>query len=80
MYLSEEEARTRWCPFVRVEGSNRVLNMKTDGFTNAPQPFHCIASECMAWREVHVGHLKAGTGAALANHGYCGLCERPEFG
>ncbi|MEJ0026038.1 MAG: hypothetical protein WDN01_08435 [Rhizomicrobium sp.] len=80
MYLSEEEAKERWCPFARVEGSNRMFNTLSDGFKDSPAPYHCIAGECLAWREVHVTYLKVGTGKAMANHGYYGLAERPEFG
>jgi hypothetical protein len=80
VYLSEEKAREKWRPFVRVEGSNRVFNTKSDGLVNSPQPYHCIGSERTLWREVHVTHLKASTGKAMANHGYCGMGERPEFG
>jgi hypothetical protein len=80
MYSSEEEARERWCPLARIDGNSRIVNTLHDGFKGSPAPYHCIAGECMMWREVHVAHLKAGTGRAMANHGYYGLAARPEFG
>ena len=76
MLTTENSAREKWCPFVRISGSNRLYNEKTDGFKNAPHPYHCIAGECMAWRELHYSHVKGGD-QSLEQHGYCGLAERP---
>ena len=78
MFTSLEQARGKWCPFVRVEGSNRFNNTLTDGFANTRGPYHCIADECMMWRGVH-GHLKHGVQEALSQHGYCGLSAKPEY-
>jgi len=36
MFLTEEEAKTKWCPLTRTPSIQR--NMR------------CLASECMAWR------------------------------
>ena len=36
MFLTATEARTKWCPFVRIEGSNRFDNTLNDGFVNTP--------------------------------------------
>jgi hypothetical protein len=63
----------------RVDGHNRVNNTLNDGFENAPEPFHCIASKCMMWREIHYSHIKAGATLSLAGHGYCGAAGRPEI-
>jgi len=46
--MTEEEARKKWCPHIRVVGSNR------DNRTTPPkleQKFRCIASDCMMWEE-----------------------------
>jgi hypothetical protein len=47
---TEEQARTKWCPHVRVsDGSwNRKWSLNTDG--KGQERARCIASECMAWR------------------------------
>lgn len=76
MQLTEEMARTKWCPFARAGGNNRFYNERTDGFQNTPGAYHCIASDCMAWRELHYSHLK-GDEVGLEQHGYCGLAGRP---
>ncbi|MBL9010965.1 MAG: hypothetical protein JNL56_07295 [Alphaproteobacteria bacterium] len=78
MFLTATEARTKWCPFVRIEGSNRFDNTLNDGFVNTPSPYHCIAEECMQWREVR-GHLKQGVLTAMKDHGFCGVGIKPDF-
>ena len=75
--MTEEEARKRWCPFVRyatrddggdyperahVVTGNRFLHKPGPGLTN------CIASGCMAWRW---------TGFPAERLGYCGLAGKP---
>lgn len=54
--LTEDEAKTKWCPFARVRG--KYDDGPTSAFNRCP-PFdnalvpecRCIASECMAWRQ-----------------------------
>ena len=53
--LTEEEAKTKWCPFARYsskeEGWKRGINRWVgDDSQFNPVPAQCIASECMAWR------------------------------
>lgn len=64
MPLTEEEAKTKWCPFARVvgvfaagnepavPGHNRtVFSSKGSAVEQkSPAPASCIASGCMAWR------------------------------
>lgn len=45
MLLTEEEAREKWCPFSRAQGTGAELSHnRPDG------SYNCIASGCMAWR------------------------------
>lgn len=68
MIVTEEEAKKKWCPFVRHEGDkggswNRTVSaMKRifgwDGGNPYPEETcNCIASECMAWRWAHMRHF-----------------------
>jgi hypothetical protein len=65
MYLAEEEAKQKWCPFV---GEQRLEQ----------QGENCIASECMAWRIPHTieqGDMRLYNKDSF---GYCGLAGKPE--
>lgn len=74
--MTEDEARTRWCPFVRelwtggVEAQwsgNRYFN---EDRSQVQENVSCLGSRCMAWRwdsQVH-------------RSGFCGLAGKPEFG
>jgi len=45
MIVSETDSRPLWCPFVRVgEQANGAAENRPDG------SFHCLGSQCMAWR------------------------------
>lgn len=53
--MTEEEAKTKWCPFTRV-----VVNAENYSNGNRFENGHryneqalCIGSACMAWRELH---------------------------
>lgn len=78
MSVSESVARTKWCPLVRIDNGNRLHNTMTDGFQNSEKMYHCIASDCMGWRQYHLSHSK-GSGAEVKPHGYCGFAGRPEL-
>lgn len=57
--MTEDEAKTKWCPFARVlengslgNGNNRVQE-KTGSEVRAPIASFCLGSTCMAWRTRH---------------------------
>jgi len=70
--MTEDEAKTKWCPFVRIVSVNHVLEairfMDEDNEINTA----CIASECMAWR-----FLPCDPDTDDVPHGYCGLAGKP---
>lgn len=77
MVVTEEEAKTMWCPFVRaplsrVGDTMAGVNTNYDGVRLGLRTW-CITTQCMAWRrgdaikrddEWHEG-------------GYCGLAGKP---
>lgn len=86
--LTEDEAKTKWCPLARttefdgVNGSrvrNRVVRTDLDPVrVNEPLGCHCIASVCMAWRFVEgATEEKPGHGFVRAAIGYCGAFGKP---
>jgi hypothetical protein len=88
--LTEEEAKTKWCPFVRLEGNESPHGR--DWMTNRgeyAQPTSprdalstCIGSACMAWRwKKRFGpdpDKPENITELPPTEGYCGLAGRPE--
>jgi hypothetical protein len=54
--MTEEDAKTKWCPFVRAVAccdqtwANRPLDGPEDTGLFRDEKTRCIASACMAWR------------------------------
>ncbi len=80
--MTESGAKKKWCPFVRIfnyqiNGNNAFGNNmgesvnKKDGDIRV----HCLASDCMAWRE-DLTREEAQSGYVAAN-GHCGLAGKP---
>lgn len=82
MKMTEEHARTKWCPHMRQpacmpDGTSVAVNFLPAD--NGPDcRGNCIASDCMAWRwddgegPEYVESLKAVRMKKVAT-GYCGL-------
>ena len=74
--LTENEAKTKWCPLIRVAADE-------DCNRNMPGT-ECIASDCMAWRwsnrnKGHTGESdQYGMPIEVPVFGWCGLAGRPE--
>lgn len=65
--MTEEEAKTKWCPFARVDSTaaNRPNPGPNCDVTAGWPP--CIGSACMAWRRDVYGN----------DNGWCGLAGKP---
>jgi len=87
MYLTEEEARKKWCPQVRITliesgpspSHNRVC---MEGNTYNAIGANCIASECMMWRwgsKFETGEEQEDLRQMdeKSTKGYCGLGDNP---
>lgn len=77
--MTEEEAKTKWCPFVRASGAdgewhtNRpsIADVEAKGFDL------CCGSACMAWRwEIAPEEVEPEWGRPNPT-GYCGLAGKP---
>lgn len=81
MSLTEDEARTKWCPMVRHSG---------DGANMPERDAECVGAACMMWRwhEPWTSSVEEGQGGDLVlrlsrkpdepKRGYCGLAGKPE--
>lgn len=87
MIVTEEEARTKWCPHARVQVHQSAVNREMD-YRDDLQPrcrvvpargCLCVASNCMAWKWMRYHspeELEARKAHGLAVEvpkGYCGL-------
>jgi hypothetical protein len=76
--MTEEQAKTKWCPFSRNFYNQGPYNRTPWGIDKASM---CIGSECMAWRWVKDPVTNLFTyGKELPDyegeHGYCGLAGK----
>ena len=82
--MTEQEAKTKWCPFARVSAVFRYSHEenRTNEFavaynrsaTDSPVTARCIGSACMAWRwEVKLKVINS----PADESGYCGIAGKP---
>ena len=72
--MTEDEARTKWCPHARIEGDGR--NMEIVNGHTVPAVF-CIGSACMAWRTVPKIYEAPDGTLRDREDGFCGLAGMP---
>lgn len=85
--MTEEEAKTKWCPFARVvaytarEAGQAAFNRAcgpNDGANTRPAAL-CFGSACMAWRTAQVGRVLPGDEhKTYREQGFCGLAGAPQ--
>lgn len=83
--MTEDEAKTKWCPFARVSvgieclvaPDHRAVTRDANGIATGIDQ-NCIGSICMAWRwgREEVGDNPRMTKRSEAD-GYCGLAGKP---
>lgn len=80
--FTEEEAKTKWCPWARTAWAfddvrNGIFVTANRGTTE--DDCRCIASECMAWRWIYrFEHVETGEGTHHdPKQGFCGLSTKP---
>jgi len=85
--MTEDEAKTKWCPFVRIESYERTnsYNRHSDGDAST-NVLKCIGSACMAWRwDTSTWSLQSDDKGLLMRrsadmeepYGFCGLAGNP---
>jgi hypothetical protein len=76
--VTETEAATKWCSFVRDGDSNQAAVNQVDGYEKMPWN-SCKGSACMSWRWVHKpGEVYQGVNGLQSDEpatarGYCGI-------
>ena len=78
--MTEDEAKTKWCPMVRViqirTGPERYETLDNRACLNEDGGPKCIGSECMMWRWLYK-ISNDGSDPERTEHGGCGLVPSP---
>ena len=81
--MVEDEARTKWCPFVRILDGQPPGGAATN---REGRNTNCIGSNCMAWRwgerleterEAYLRGTDLRRTLQSTTEGYCGLAGQP---
>lgn len=85
--MTEDEAKTKWCPFVRLKPTDSDGQAFNRLLSHASQPrddyeialAKCVGSACMAWRTTVVPIDSGDVVFNVQNKivGYCGLAGEP---
>ena len=80
--MTEDEAKTKWCPFVRWAGStDKPIDARAFGNNrgridkNQHNP-HCIGSACMTWRWDETRNPDGSHVDKEYRDGWCGLAGK----
>lgn len=73
--MTEQEAKSKWCPMVRIiitpanqTWGNKALTNRIEFVNSGGSESLCIASNCMMWRWEETKYI---------DDGYCGLAGKP---
>jgi len=83
--MTEEDAKTKWCPHIRYPNLMDADNNYSDGCNvnaegnRSPSAFCCVASDCMMWVwdeafTVNAANQKIGE-TNYDTEGHCGLIK-----
>lgn len=85
--MTEDEAKTKWCPQGSIELSLQMIHSaiitgdNIDAHKSVIEKLvkenrqKCIASDCMMWREVSEQQMDAKGKICAVEDGYCGLIK-----
>ena len=72
--MTEEEAKTKWCPMVRFGDTGSVSNRRMNGGSGGAGEYsRCIASDCMMWKWKWYGMTDKD--GHKPTDGHCGLAK-----
>jgi hypothetical protein len=80
--MTEQEAKSKWCPMVRFQIGPQDATWQGTAYDNRGQAMNgwstclCIASECMMWREDRNYSNGINTPTYVVIGGYCGLAGK----
>jgi len=88
--MTEDEAKTKWCPFARqmvsideeMSGRKSPVAIASANRFDVNKMSICLGSGCMAWRETHpasdpLRHTDGSLTYANSAKGFCGLAGTP---
>ena len=65
--MTEDEAKTKWCPMGRK--ADKTVSFNRSFYGEPSRASYCLGSDCMMWRET------LAIGKTDKTHGYCGLAK-----
>lgn len=74
--MTEQEAKTKWCPMVRLLSEGQPGQLLSNRPNSAPGG-NCIGSGCMMWRIRRWDSYPDGQCPPEPADGYCGLAGKP---